>query len=655
MNPDVHSSAEDPPVPHLCGEVGGKSLRVTRRDLEGALRVLDAVVTLYGKTKAKKTTPGKKKRKRAADGKEEGAEGVAEGSAEGSAENGAENGTETTRSYRDPSLRPLRKSLVSAYVNVQSQFMYGDGVHGSLEAYRQQKGASKDAVSKTARETALQRAYVDTTALRRGRIERLHALLEDGRGAEEAKERLALLVPDGPVEVSARALPPSEDDRPSGARPTSTEITVAPTAPGPAATLPKPRSCYACKRRFTKLHHFYDQLCETCAAFNYANRDLTADLTGRVAVVTGARVKIGYHTCLKLLRAGCTVVATTRFPNAACKSYMDQPDFHSFKDRLHVFGLDFRDITGLEAFTLFLRKHYQKVDILINNACQTIRRPAGYYTPAVQKEMDLYQNASKDHHMLLAGTKMYESTRRRLSAPPPDKTAALEGASLPQIAPPPVENALAPSSPFHLSGVACSALLSQTSLLPEDAVTDRSLLPPGLSDVNGQQLDLRRHNSWLLKLQDVSTPEVVETFFVNAIAPFVLNSRLHPLLTAGGEGRPARYIVNVSAMEGKFYRYKTPRHPHTNMAKAALNMLTRTSAEDLAKRHRVYMNSVDTGWINDENPTEAAARIAKENHFQTPIDEIDAAARILHPVFMGVREGRTDYGKFYKDYKETEW
>lgn len=153
--------------------------------------------------------------------------------------------------------------------------------------------------------------------------------------------------------------------------------------------------------------------------------------------------------------------------------------------------------------------------------------------------------------------------------------------------------------------------------------------------------------------------------FVNAIAPFVLNSRLKPLMETPTD-RPDRYIINVSAMEGKFYRYKMPNHPHTNMAKAALNMLTRTSSEDLAKKSRIYMNSVDTGWINDENPLEKASKIAKTNLFQTPIDEIDAAARILDPVFVGVSSDKDnasngddpsvkEYGKFFKDYKEIEW
>jgi NAD(P)-dependent dehydrogenase (short-subunit alcohol dehydrogenase family) len=220
------------------------------------------------------------------------------------------------------------------------------------------------------------------------------------------------------------------------------------------------------------------------------------------------------------------------------------------------------------------------------------------------------------------------------------------------------------------------AQLSQIPLTTEDvayqdggggaAAAAVAALPLGRLDVNGQQIDLRTSNSWLLKLDAVSTPELVEVFAINTLAPFLLNARLQPLLAATAAKRPpdssatsdvegGAFIVNVSAMEGKFYRHKTPNHPHTNMAKAALNMMTRTSAADLAKSHRIYMTAVDTGWINDENPRDKAARNAEVNHFQTPIDEIDAAARVLHPVFEGLTTGSPKFGVFLKDYAETEW
>jgi NAD(P)-dependent dehydrogenase (short-subunit alcohol dehydrogenase family) len=213
-------------------------------------------------------------------------------------------------------------------------------------------------------------------------------------------------------------------------------------------------------------------------------------------------------------------------------------------------------------------------------------------------------------------------------------------------------------SPFEKTGVSHSAAMSQVVLVPEDVGVSEDVLPRGAVDINGQQLDLRPVNSWVLKMDQVSTPEVMECFFVNAIAPFVLNSRLKPLMCAGDDStRPDRFIVNVSAMEGKFYRHKSPNHPHTNMAKSALNMLTRTAAKDLAMNHRIYMNSVDTGWINDENPLERASKNFRMSLFQTPIDEVDGAARILDPIFSSLNdEVETPvYGKFLKDYKETEW
>ena len=126
------------------------------------------------------------------------------------------------------------------------------------------------------------------------------------------------------------------------------------------------------------------------------------------------------------------------------------------------------------------------------------------------------------------------------------------------------------------------------------------LFPEGRLDQDLQQVDLRGRNSWRLLLAEVSTVELLETQLVNAVAPFVLNARLKSLLLRTPERD--KHIVNVSAVEGQFYRrYKTTRHPHTNMAKAALNMMTRTSAADY-HADGIHMNSVDTGWVTDEDP-----------------------------------------------------
>ena len=560
--------------------------------------------------------------------------------------------------FKSVPLRPLRKAL-SGCLELQQRLMYnGKSEADHYDQHKQDRSLRRQKMA----ERVQQKKYIAETQLRRGRVERLEQLKAEAKDEEHAKLRLmSVMVPDGHVQTvqSTLVLEPE------------------------AVQLPKLRSCYACKVRYRTLHPFYDQLCDTCAPFNYKKRHQTADLTGKIAIVTGSRVKIGYQVCLKLLRAGATVVATTRFPNAAAATYREEGDFMEWKDRLQIYGLDLRDVTGIELFVRFLKQRYGEngIDILINNACQTVRRPRGYYIPMVEKEEHLWREGDSSQKDLLLGCVEFERVRRQVvleqksdfkeigqehkqvllhissDEPSLQKAEAMADVQCVDMVAKASSSSVTTSanSPFEGSGISHSAAMSQMIILPEDVGVSESVLPPGVSDINGQQLDLRTSNSWLLKIEEVSTPEIMECMFINAIAPFILNSRLKPLMTTPpSERRPDRFIVNVSAMEGKFYRFKTPNHPHTNMAKAALNMMTRTSAEDLTK-HRIYMNSVDTGWINDENPLEKASKIAKTNLFQTPIDEIDAAARILDPIFVAINLGEKIYGKFLKDYKETEW
>lgn len=607
--------------------------------------------------------------------------------------------------YKQPNLRPFRKALARC-LELHKRTMFRGTAE---EEHYEQRKLDRSLKRQKMAEQQMQKKLIADTALRKGRMEKLNTLKNDAQEEEEAKMKmLALMVPDGHVtteDITVRKLLTeglvhengdakdpadmeiSNDNKQSNGRDDSDTI-----------KLPKLRSCYVCKSRYRDLHHFYDQLCPTCAALNWEKRHQRADMTNRVAIVTGSRVKIGFQTCLKLLRAGATVVATTRFPNAAVEVYRKEADFEQWRDQLQIYGLDLRDVTGLEAFTRFLKITYsQGVDVLINNACQTIRRPRGFYVPLVEKEQKLWQEGDPVHKSLLQGCLQFEAVRRKLhrehgehnastnhraissgndhaplllmgmdSGSGPEEAATANGSNPSSATLTDVVTVTEPkithqqASPFETTGLSHSAAMSQMIILPEDVGVPDSVLPPGMTDINGHQLDLRTQNSWLLKIDEVSTPEVMECMFINAIAPFVLNSRLKPLMTIPNDDttRPDRFIINVSAMEGKFYRYKMANHPHTNMAKAALNMLTRTSAEDLATKHRIYMNSVDTGWINDENPLEKASKIAAVNLFQTPIDEIDAASRLLDPIFSGVNGGREcvkDYGKFLKDYRETEW
>ncbi|MFC9887394.1 SDR family NAD(P)-dependent oxidoreductase [Streptomyces pilosus] len=361
-------------------------------------------------------------------------------------------------------------------------------------------------------------------------------------------------------------------------------------APGRPGVFHRARHCYVCKSAYRQVDAFYHRLCPDCAADNRARRARGTDLTGRRALLTGGRVKIGFQLALMMLRDGVELTVTSRFPHDTARRFRAEPDSATWLDRLHILAVDLRDPRQVLGLCEELRTAGAPLDILVNNAAQTIRRPLRSYA------------------RLAAGE------RERLP----------EGARQ------------APGfTPMRMLG------------------DGRATLPVALreADEAGLLPDPSPENSWSARLGSLDPAEVLETQLVNALAPVLLCDRLLPLLLASPH--PRRYVVNVTAVEGRFaVRNKMPGHPHTNMAKAALNMLTRTSAGELAGQG-VYMCAVDTGWITDENPAPKKSRMARAG-FRTPLDIVDGAARVYDPIVRG-EAGDPVAGVFLKDYKEAAW
>lgn len=354
------------------------------------------------------------------------------------------------------------------------------------------------------------------------------------------------------------------------------------------------RHCYVCNQLFTQLHFFYHKLCPSCAEEHYKFRSIACDFTGYTILLTGGRVKIGYATALKFLRAGANLMMTTRFPALALEQYRTEPDFDDWKDRLTIYGLDLRNLKAVDDFIQFCYKQLSDIDILINNAAQTIKYSSSYYEPLMFKEQLL-----------------------------------LNDTSCPKLT--------ANATPV------CSPLQQNFSY---------SQIDPLVLNRFGQPIDHRGRNSWNALMDDVPLEELLEVNLINHISPYQLIVGLKSLLCKSKH--LDRFIINVTSSEGQFsYPNKTAFHPHTNMTKAALNMLTRTSAQSFIKEG-IYMNAVDVGWVSTGVVEEKRVKLFEKLHIP-PLDPVDSASRIMQPIVDIINGNKKLFGVLLKNYKVADW
>ncbi|WP_405824788.1 SDR family NAD(P)-dependent oxidoreductase [Streptomyces sp. NBC_01390] len=389
-----------------------------------------------------------------------------------------------------------------------------------------------------------------------------------------------------------------------------------------AGILQRPRSCYTCKARYVEVDYFYHQLCQNCAAENRSRRDARTDLTGKRALLTGGRAKIGMYIALRLLRDGAHTTITTRFPKDAIRRFKAMDDSGDWLHRLEVVGTDLRDPAQVVALADRIAAQ-GPLDILINNATQTVRRLPSAYAALVEAESaPLPAGELPAHHVIGAFN-----------------SGAVDGLT---------------ALPVGISGLDAQKV-ADLALVAGNASVARHLDGTAI-DAGGLVPDVVDTNTWVQTIEQISPVELLETQLCNYTAPFILISKLRPAMSGAAREAVSKraYVVNVSAMEGVFGRgYKGAGHPNTNAAKAAMNMVTRTSAQEMFEADGILMTSVDTGWITDERPHYDKLRLADEG-FHAPLDLVDGAARVYDPIVRG-EAGEDLYGVFMKDYAPGKW
>ena len=400
-------------------------------------------------------------------------------------------------------------------------------------------------------------------------------------------------------------------------------------------------NCYICKQKLypDDIHLFYGNMCKKCGDYNYSFRSLTLNLSGRIAIVTGGRVKIGYYIATKLLSYGCKVLTTSRFPKDTLLKYQQHPEYEKWKNNLLIYPIDFRFFNSVVKFIDYINQNFSHIDILINNAAQTVRKTTSYYKYLLPIEMK--ELKQEDENKIIKTDYLFRNQNKL------DDELKLKNNKEE------IKNALTTKQDEYNEFLPLSVIASQIKIMEEKK-------QPIINELgnDGQPYDFSHgKNSWYLEFDEIPFQEFTEVQMINAWVPYYLCVKLKPLMLKSPF--TDKYIVNVTAVEGIFNHFKKTTHVHTNMAKASLNMFTRTCAKYL-KNFNIYMTCVDTGWVSPMSEINKILDNNTKNNFEEefkniPLDELDGAMRVLHPIIEGIKNKNYLSGILLKDYVKSNW
>ena len=410
------------------------------------------------------------------------------------------------------------------------------------------------------------------------------------------------------------------------------------------------KNCYICKQKLglDNTHKFYGNICTKCGDLNYSFRTMKLDFSGRIALVTGGRIKIGFYIVKKLLSYGCKVITTSRFPIDTLKNYKEDPDYEIWKNNLIIYPIDFRLFQSTVKFVNYILENFPHLDFLINNAAQTIRKSAAYYDDYIPIETQKL-NVEDDEKIIKTD---YLTLRKQISEHFSEEMDKDEIQNKEEIS-----NALASlakSDKKEFDEMLPLSVIASTIRIMEEKDQPKIYI----MGADGQPYDFSKgKNSWNFEFDEIPFQEFTEVQIINAWTPYYLCVKLKPLM----EKSPFldKYIVNVTAVEGIFNHFKRTTHVHTNMAKAALNMFTRTCGKYLEKEN-IYMTCVDTGWVSHMGEMNKMLDPKTQEYSEhemaiVPLDELDGAMRVLHPIIEGIKNKKYYSGVLLKDYVVSNW